>query len=345
MVSFRYRTLAAKSQLGGPSRSERPPRPIFGAPHETADTRHLNLPRRILYSRWGNTLLRTALKPFAGWMPDGLKFPVVGRIRVRFPEGKELSIVSNPTCYAAKQLYWEGYQGFEARQLPLFIDLVRGSTVFLDVGANVGYYSLLAATYNEAIEVQAFEPLPAAFQSLQLNCRVNHLENVKTNRLALSDTNGETTFYAARNPKFDFVDQQLTATGSLNREQANRTTLLDEIPVTTMRLDDFVREKQVPRVDLIKLDTEATEHLVLDGAREVITKFKPVILCEVLPGRVEEEIDRLISSMGYAKYAVASDGLVEVESLSHTAETTNDHVFCHRSELHRIEKHLARAAT
>ncbi len=77
--------------------------------------------------------------------------------------------MANPTSYGSKQLFWHGHQGFEASLFPLFVDLIRDASVFFDVGANIGYYSLLASVYNPSIEVHAFEPLPAPFKYVGLN--------------------------------------------------------------------------------------------------------------------------------------------------------------------------------
>lgn len=100
-------------------------------------------------------------------------------------------------------------------------------------------------------------------------------------------------------------------------QQANRTARLKDVRVAQMTLDNFVEEFNTGQIDLIKLDTEATEHLVLDGAVSTIQKHRPIILCEILPGKVESEIQSRIDSFGYLAFKITDSGLIEVQDLRH----------------------------
>ena len=93
-------------------------------------------------------------------------------------------------------------------------------------------------------------------------------------------------------------------------------------------LDDFAEQHRLGSVDLIKLDTEATEHLVLDGARESLERYRPVIICEVLPGKVEKEIHQRIETLNYDAFVIRESGLENVQSLSHSSDSSNDYLFC-----------------
>ena len=295
---------------------------------------------RFLYQPSINRLLRSVFRPFAGSIPEKYHFPVTGKFSLNLPGGKTLILNSNPTCYIAKVLFWQGYKGFEYGQFKIFIELVQTSDVFLDVGANIGYYSLLASAYNPQISVYAFEPLPNAVKYIEMNVADNGFSKLIVEQVALSDEDGEATFFVSRNPKFSFVPDQLTSTGSLDQNQGSRTSLIDEIRVTTMRLDSWVEKNSISRIDLLKLDTEATEHIVLAGAHNVLAEHRPLIFCEVLPGRIEDELNSIFSEFGYLRFRIGRGGLEEVSQLRHDQSDSNDHLMVPSSDRHRIERFL-----
>ncbi len=82
--------------------------------------------------------------PFKKITPASLQFPVSGTIRVKIPGTASLRLTVNPTCYLGKVLFWKGVAGFESGMHRVFKDLVTRADTFLDIGANIGFYSLLA---------------------------------------------------------------------------------------------------------------------------------------------------------------------------------------------------------
>jgi len=297
--------------------------------------------REAFYSQTGNRLVRAFLSPVKSLIPAKFRFPVSGRLSIPIPGFSPLLLDVNPTCFLGKVLFWEGLGGFEPSVHRVFKALIRKSETFLDIGANVGFYSLLASKYNPGVRVHCFEPLPASFKYLMSNIQANGANMVQAHQMALSNKTGPTTFFYAINPKFPFVKDQLTSTGSLDESQANRTSKLEKARVEQIKLDEFVNTVQLGRIDLIKLDTEATEHLVMDGAKATIMAHRPIILCEVLPGKVEQEIQSRVESMKYAPFRITEDGLQRVHDLGHTNAQTNDYLFCPKEKLSVIEPLLA----
>ena len=245
---------------------------------------------RLLYKPLINLALRSIARPFSGLIPQKYWFPVTGVITVKLPEGKKIRMQCNPTSYVAKALFWEGVDGYGFNVVRIFIELVKEAQVFVDIGANIGYFSLVASAFNPPLRVVSFEPLPAAHHYLKANADLNQFVNITAEQRALSDEEGEVQFFASKNPKFLEVEHQLTSTGSLDKGQAARTDLLEAIQIKTETLDHYVEQHKLPRIDLIKLDAEASEHLVLAGADRVLAEQKPVVICEVLPGKIEERI-------------------------------------------------------
>ena len=284
--------------------------------------------RRAFYHRSMNRVARTLVHPFKSLVPKAFRFPVSGTLTIAVPGHSPLQLSINPTCYLGKVLYWDGIEGFEPGVHRVFKHLVQQAETFLDIGSNIGFYASMAAKYSPQTVVHAFEPLPAAFAYLQTNLKLNSALNAQAHQSALSDASGETTFFFALNPKFYFIEDQLTSTGSLDESQANRTSELRNIDVHLASLDDFVATHNLQSIDLIKMDTEATEHLVLDGARASINRFRPFIICEVLPGKVEMEIQQRIDSLEYAAYRIRPTGIELVSTISHSDAVDNDYLFC-----------------
>ncbi|WP_317897231.1 FkbM family methyltransferase [Aurantibacillus circumpalustris] len=275
----------------------------------------------IIYNKSINSFLRTCLKPFSKIIPDNLKFPVNGIFSVKGNNIKQFKVSTNPTSWFSKKVFWDNVEGFEFNSVKIFCEVVKNSSVFFDIGSNIGYYSLLASSIkNTNIVVYAFEPMPSAFNYLKENILINNFTNIKPQQLALSAEKGSTTFYSIVNPKFKDMPQ-LTGDGGLSQAQSgDRSKVNFEVQIDT--LDNFVKENLgTLKIDLIKLDTEANEHHVLSGSHLVLSEHRPIIQCEILKNQIENEIDAILRKYDYLYYRATNQGLKQVESfLNNTTE-------------------------
>ena len=272
----------------------------------------MNFP--IIYNKYINSFIRTFFKPLSGILPVTLKFPVNGIFTVKGKNVPPFKVSTNPTSWFSKKVFWDHVEGFEYNSVRIFCDVVKTSGVFFDIGANIGYYSLLASSIkNKNITVYAFEPMPSAFQYLEENIRLNGFQNIHPELIALSDSNGTATFYSIVNEKFKHFPQ-LTGDGGLSKIQSgNRAKIHFE--VTTMTLDSFVNNRLgALKIDLIKLDTEANEHRVLSGAHTVLSEHRPVIQCEILKDQIELEMESILRPYKYLYYRATNEGLKLVNS-------------------------------
>jgi FkbM family methyltransferase len=135
---------------------------------------------------------------------------------------------------------------------------LRPDDVCFDVGANLGYYTVLMAKAVPQGRVYAFEPDPLSNALLQLNVQINRLENVVVNCLALGESPGASSF-------FQCTDSAFNSFRDTGRKGVFRVI---QVPVTT--LDEFVVANDVPRVDFMKVDVEGAEGLVLAGAKNLL---------------------------------------------------------------------------
>lgn len=201
----------------------------------------------------------------------------------------------------ATQVFWRGWEGFEPEAGTLFYNLARRASVVFDVGAHVGFYSLVAAGANPHAQIFSFEPMAPVFQRLRNNIALNRFRNVQCFHTAVGEETGNADFY--------HVATGIPSSSSLSHEFMQDYGALEVSTVPVIRLDDFVQENGIEKVDLMKLDTETTEPQVLRGMIRTLRRDHPGILCEVLPGYgCEQALQEILSPLDYNFYLLTQDG-------------------------------------
>lgn len=147
-------------------------------------------------------------------------------------------------------------------------DLAGPQAVFLDVGANVGQHSLFMSRHSA--RVHAFEPWPPARRRLESLMAANAVSSVRVHAFGLGDGDAELPFYAPAGPNL--------GTGSF---QAGINDNLPSDSLLMRRGDAVVAELGLTRLDVIKIDTEGFEVRVLDGLRDSLARFQPVVVVEL----------------------------------------------------------------
>ena len=165
------------------------------------------------------------------------------------------------------------YNCHEPAETELILSHVQVGMTFLDIGANVGYFSLLASKKLTAQgKIYAFEPEPRNYAVLTKNITLNSAFNVMPVSKALSNHKGFSSFFLDQG---NFGAHTFSA---LNIQTRNETSI--QVEVTT--LDDVVREMGI-HVDFIKMDVQGAEGLVLEKAEETLKRHRPKILMEFWP--------------------------------------------------------------
>lgn len=163
---------------------------------------------------------------------------------------------------------------YEPSTTALIQSLLKPGNVFVDVGANAGYFSLLAAkTIGKHGRVYAFEPAPETYKELVNNIHLNQFENIKTYPIAASNYQGSIDFSIAPETHKGLSSFR-TIAGS------------KKLTVPTMQLDNVV---DFPlEIDLVKIDVEGAECRVLSGMNRIIRRCKPDFIIEISPAFLEE---------------------------------------------------------
>lgn len=137
----------------------------------------------------------------------------------------------------------------------------------IDIGANIGCISLALSHLVPSGKVYAFEPSSDNFQYLSINMTENGITNMIPLQIGVFDQTGKATF-------------SNVAHGGGWAHMTHEITHGLEETISTVRLDDWVKDNGIPSVDFIKMDIEGAESRALDGMRDTITRFKPDMVME-----------------------------------------------------------------
>jgi FkbM family methyltransferase len=168
------------------------------------------------------------------------------------------------------KVYFYGHY-HERYEADLVARLLSGDEVFWDVGANVGYFTLVAATaLNHRGRIVTFEPGKNAYARLTVNLALNPWRNIQTFPVAVTDREGEAVLHLAG----DIADSSANLYQAAGAQAGSETC-------RTVALDHFLQEEHLPLPDLIKLDAEGAELAVLKGAQKLINESPPLWLMEM----------------------------------------------------------------
>jgi FkbM family methyltransferase len=170
---------------------------------------------------------------------------------------------------------WSGGD-YETGELALISRLLHRDSVFLDVGANVGIFSLVASKAAPLGKIFAFEPARKTFDRLSRNIWLNHARNVLPVRSALGGSSGQATL----NLNVSGKDGLNTLGNPSHPDSEPAGTEL--VPITTV--DEFLATNSVRHIDVMKIDAEGAELSIFQGAKNLLQRSDaPLILYEALP--------------------------------------------------------------
>jgi len=271
----------------------------------------LQLIYKFIYNKNINFISRNLNKFVSNLFPKIIQLPPSGILSLKTKSGT-LKVATNQTNYITHLLFWNGYKQFEYSKV--FEDLITDCSCFLDIGSNIGYYSLLAAKTNPEIKAYAFEPAIGPKYYLEKNIRINNFKDaIHLIDIALSNTIGQIDFYEVENSKYSYLKYNLAGEGNTGTKTTSRNFIKNKVQTTT--LTDFVTKKNIQQIDLIKIDTEGTEIDILNSGKDVILQHSPIVICETLFNSIENELDTFFKSLDYQFYNHTPEGLTRVDSI------------------------------
>ena len=199
-------------------------------------------------------------------------------------------------------LYYKGV--FEKKEIQFLADLLKLKVdpVVFDIGANIGVHTVALAKEKD-VRVYSFEPSPYTRKILELNVKINRVENrTMIFPYAVSNFSGDAEFYHTN-------DNAYSSLKDTKRKKITKT-----FKVNVVSLDEFVIMQNINQIDLIKIDVEGFENEVVLGAQCTLNNFKPELFIEIYKG-INSNVDPIatvnfIKDVGYDAYVLV-DGKIE----------------------------------
>lgn len=213
------------------------------------------------------------------------------------------------------------FGGSERNELAVLKNLAKKNYkdkfTMIDVGANIGWYSMNFAKSFTRAKIYSFEPVPKICASLLSNIVINGLKNIKTIQAGASDHDGVATFY---------YDQEFSPKTSLVNISGKKN--IEKLKARIVTLDKFCRQKSI-RPNLLKIDVEGAELFVLKGARQIISNSHPIIFCEMLRkwslkfNYHPNQIIEFLRDLDYSCFSLQKDKLVSFVAMTDSTKETN----------------------
>ncbi len=259
----------------------------------------------------------------------------IGKFKVKTADGKQFYLHNN-AFKLESDFFWLGFEkvDWEPRTRKIWEELCKSSSTILDIGANTGIFSVLAKVYNPKAKVFSFEPQPNIFSVLKKSVEVNNFDTQCEN-IALSNQNGQMKFYNYGPLAFEGN----TTAGSLNMNF--RPDDQKSIVVEVRQLSDYITEKKIAQIDLIKIDVETHEYEVLLGYGPSLLQHEPVFIIELQNETIGKNIETLVTPDRYLYYSIdEKKGLVQIQKLGIEKDNHN-YLLCPKSKLKKIENILS----
>lgn len=230
---------------------------------------------------------------------------------------KTLKIKLSLRDWIQQQIYFFDY--YDERGIRFIQSHLKQGDTFIDIGGNIGAYSLIAAKLvGKEGQVIAFEPVTQVRNRLIENGALNHFKQLKVEPLAIFNENTELTLHISSQDNFGMSSMHAHDEDSGAIEVAK-----------AVRLDDYVKEQNVSKIDVLKMDIEGAELFALNGMKFTLTNFKPLVLIEicsdVLTGTDLNAADiyAFFKELNYSPFCVGEKGNIEEFTVKTQSEYTN----------------------
>jgi len=206
-----------------------------------------------------------------------------------------------PFDHIEQQIFWYGH--YEQPVAILLENIVKPDSIVLDIGANIGYFTLIAAQKAKKGKVVAFEPVQELSKKLQQNIRENHFQNIKVVEAAAGESEKDSTIYLSTSENSGMSSLQ---------PPENFSGLSQAVKI--INIDQWIKQSEIEKIDIVKLDIEGSELFALRGMKETLINFKPFLIVEInknilanfslVPG----DIMNYLTGLGYISFDISEKG-------------------------------------
>lgn len=233
---------------------------------------------------------------------------------------EEIKLCFNGVDRTSVPIWMLNFGSYESEEVDIYNKLIEDKMTILDVGANIGYLSIMWSKKFPNSSIYAFEPIRETFGYLKKNLKINNCQNIIPVPFALSNENKNDFFYCS--PEIMALASEKNVLGYKK---------VDKIPVSFISLDFF----NIGDIDFIKLDTEGSEYRVLQGAIQTLKEFHPMLVVEFFEywdtvfGYHPNEVINFLKEYGYRSFLPEKGKLREVFSHEKGDFSKQNYIFLH----------------
>ena len=237
----------------------------------------------------------------------GRRFQLTNGRVSRLFNGNKIEL--HPRQFVSQNIFLFGV--FEPQEAKWFYRTVKTGMTIIDVGANIGQYTLLAADrVKDSGKVISFEPAQENFEILQRNVHLNKFDDrVKIIKSAVGSTIGTCEFVLTSDGGSNFISQN-SSNGSMSKR----------VIVPCLTLDSFISCQNFEKIDLIKIDAEGADFEVIKGARKMLEKYHPILFVEFAERVLKKfettprEMLNFLQQLGYEAHIFNRRGLTPLRN-------------------------------
>jgi FkbM family methyltransferase len=221
-----------------------------------------------------------------------------------------------PEEHIQQQIFWYGH--YEKPVGTVLKQLLQPDNVFLDIGANIGYFSLLAARSIPDGKVVSFEPVSYLFEALEKNVSLNKGVNILPIKIAVGEKEEEGLIYLS----------SADNSGMSSFQQPENYSGQNEM-VKIVTLDNWFSKSGLNKINVLKIDVEGNELAVLKGMKNIANRFKPHILLELNPETLSlfnltpADLLSYAAALSYKIFAITEVGKLVLINSHDSLETIN----------------------
>ena len=211
----------------------------------------------------------------------------------------DIKIKLNINDWIQQNIFFLG--SYEDAELKVLSNHLKPDSVFIDIGANFGLYSLIASQHiSEEGTIISFEPFPENYKSLCTNLSLNNLRRIKAENKAVGSQTGTLKLY------YNSKENNLGMVSSIKTQNS------DFVTVNMTCLDYYLKKESLKKITFVKIDVEGFEYDVLQGMKQTLQQYSPIILIEVLDSKSQKNVSNkpheLLCEMGYKRFFIDDNG-------------------------------------
>ena len=213
---------------------------------------------------------------------------------------------------------------YEKEDEKVLFHLLKKNAVILDIGANIGWYSLLFSKRLPQSKIYAFEPIQETYKNLVTNINLNKSDNIFSFNMGLSEKKGSLTYYYFPEGAVLASEKNL-----INCPKAKQTIC------HVNALDTFISAQGLDQLDFIKCDVEGAELSVIKGGLNTIKKFLPILFIELFEKWTlqfnyhPDDVIHLLKTIGYKCFLANEGNLTICPIYKETEEERLNFFFLH----------------